>query len=267
MNSPLKIIKSFCLLFFSFFFLISFAEAATCGSANGTSTPAAPTTNLCSDGSLPHVDISGNSWAWTCGTTPCRAIDINAAYKSQFNATEMPTYTGSGSSPTTADIWLQYFCFSGFPTGLIAYQQYDLVSCSYGTMGSHGGCTSCVMSKYTIRKKGPTNGSCGSANGKNYAYNITSYGSDTQCASGTSTNTAFPAQGSSTSWTCSGSNGGSSANCSARRAAAPVNGRCGSSSNFCTAGTLLDTTDTAQNYTWTCLGLNGGANASCSIPK
>ncbi|MFA6348505.1 MAG: hypothetical protein WCX30_03700, partial [Candidatus Paceibacterota bacterium] len=197
----------------------------------------------------------------------------------------------------------------------------------------------------------PSNGSCGPA-AKSYAYNATSY-SGSQCSSGTASSSAFPAQGSSTSWDCSGTFTGYSVHCSASRAAAPVagvcnpthyncntgtsinnlqggaswawqcrglnggstancsqsfpsctynygswgacingtktrtatatnapcigtpvtsqscasNGVCGSSNNSCTAGTLLDTTDTAQNYTWTCLGLNGGANASCSIPK
>ncbi|MFA6348521.1 MAG: hypothetical protein WCX30_03795, partial [Candidatus Paceibacterota bacterium] len=90
------------------------------------------------------------------------------------------------------------------------------------------------------------------------------------------TNTAFPAQGSSTSWTCSGSNGGSSANCSASRAAAPVNGVCGSSNNqnftsaptanFCSLGTASAISGSGP-WTWTCNGSNGGSTANCSANK
>jgi len=65
-------------------------------------------------------------------------------------------------------------------------------------------------------------GSCGTANGKTYPYSASSYGSDTQCASGTSTNTAFPAAGGSVSWVCNGINGGTnSGTCSASRGATP----------------------------------------------
>jgi len=73
----------------------------------------------------------------------------------------------------------------------------------------------------------PINGSCGSgagyANGKTYAFGTSGYAPDVQCAAGTPSNTAFPAAGSSVSWTCNGQNGGSpSPSCSAAQAGAPV---------------------------------------------
>jgi len=279
MNKPLKIINTLCLSFFSVFFLISFAEAASCGSANGSSTVVAPTSNLCSDGSSPYVLASGNYWTWSCGSTSCSATDPNAPYKSQFAATEMPSYTGNGYSPDTAVVWLQWYCDWGFPTTVSTFQNYTQVACEYGA-GQHGGCIGCVMSKFTIKKKTltPVNGSCGSANGKTYAYNVTGYGSDTQCSVGSSSNTAFPAQGGSTSWTCSGSNGGSSASCWASRssAPAPVNGSCGSAnggvfssaptSGFCNSGTFSGLSGSGP-WSWTCSGSNGGSTASCSASK
>ena len=66
------------------------------------------------------------------------------------------------------------------------------------------------------------NWTCGTANTKAYTYDITTYWSDTQCGNGTASNTAFPAQWGSASWTCSGTNGWSaSVTCSASRASPP----------------------------------------------
>ena len=76
---------------------------------------------------------------------------------------------------------------------------------------------------------GPTNvscvsnavaGICGSANGYTYPNGSSSYSPYTQCSSGSSSNGTFPSAGSTTYWTCSGSNGGSaSPTCSASQAA------------------------------------------------
>lgn len=63
----------------------------------------------------------------------------------------------------------------------------------------------------------PTNGQCGTANGKAYTFAQTSYGSDAQCSTGASSNTAFPLIGSTVNWSCTGTNGGSSVACSASR--------------------------------------------------
>ncbi|MDR0650755.1 MAG: hypothetical protein LBG59_05135 [Candidatus Peribacteria bacterium] len=74
-------------------------------------------------------------------------------------------------------------------------------------------------------------------------------------------------------WTCNGSNGGTTANCSANK---KVNGVCGSAngtnitaaptSNLCSVGTA-STVSGSGPWTWTCAGLNGGTNASCSANK
>ncbi|MCK9578770.1 hypothetical protein M0R01_04780, partial [bacterium] len=114
---------------------------------------------------------------------------------------------------------------------------------------------------------------CGTANSKTYTYDVTGYGSDTQCSSGSSSNTAFPTQGGSVNWTCSGQNGGSaSGTCTASRAAAPVNGVCGSkhqttvssgslnsgSSGLCSIGPVSNFQIFNGNYWWKCEGSNGG---------
>lgn len=130
------------------------------------------------------------------------------------------------------------------------------------------------------RNSAPINGQGGTANGKIYAYDAAGYGSDTQCSVGTSTNTAFPEQGATVSWTCSGVNGGSDFICVASRSLAPVNGVCGTAngveilaaptgSALCSKG--VPSKDPASvggiGYEWTCVGQNGGINSSCSAPR
>jgi hypothetical protein len=71
-------------------------------------------------------------------------------------------------------------------------------------------------------------------------------------------------------WTCEGSNGGATANCSAK---IEINGACGSAnkedffteptSDLCTAGTASKVTGKGP-WDWTCGGANGGATAHCS---
>ncbi|MDP1709317.1 MAG: hypothetical protein Q8L21_00310, partial [Candidatus Komeilibacteria bacterium] len=67
---------------------------------------------------------------------------------------------------------------------------------------------------------------CGTANNHTYAYTDTGWGSYTFCNRGLATpsSPSFPTTGGSTSWTCSGGGYSGTANCSASRACAPVNG-------------------------------------------
>jgi len=82
---------------------------------------------------------------------------------------------------------------------------------------SSGSSSTCSAS----REQGPA-GTCGTANGKNYDYNETGYGSDTQCSTGRTSNTNFPSPGEQVSWYCK-AEGGNSPTCSATR----VGGICG----------------------------------------
>jgi len=86
-------------------------------------------------------------------------------------------------------------------------------SIAWTCVGANGGTTaSCSAS----RKSAPINGSCGTAN-KNYSLTKTSYGTDTFCITGTTDpiTPIFPELNIPTSWTCVGSNGGTTASCSA----------------------------------------------------
>jgi prepilin-type N-terminal cleavage/methylation domain-containing protein len=111
-----------------------------------------------------------------------------------------PSVTNSYTTPTAT-------CISGNPSVVTGTGPWTW-TCS----GIYGGSASgeCLVNK-------SINGTCGSANGKLYEYNVISYGSDTQCSIGNSSNTSFPAQGQTVNWTCSGVYGGTGSSCSASR--------------------------------------------------
>ncbi|MDD4410052.1 MAG: hypothetical protein PHW52_05380, partial [Candidatus Pacebacteria bacterium] len=87
-----------------------------------------------------------------------------------------------------------------------------------------------VLSKYSkskvsvcVKTLEVINGQCGSAN-KSYSYASSSYGGDSFCSVGISSpiTPAFPALGATVSWACSGSNGGTTASCSAKHLAGTI---------------------------------------------
>ncbi|HOB66686.1 Ig domain-containing protein [Ottowia sp.] len=111
-----------------------------------------------------------------------------------------------------------------------------------------------------------TAGSCGTANGTTLS---AAPSGAALCAAGT----ASAVTGSGPwSWSCTGTNGGSTASCSASVAA--TNGSCGSAngvatmtppaSNLCSAGTASALSGSGP-WTWSCAG-NGGTTATCNAP-
>ena len=117
----------------------------------------------------------------------------------------------------------------------------------------------------------PINGQCGSANGGSYSSAPTSG----LCNSGTASSPYV--SGSYWRWTCTGSNGGSTASCYATKTAAPINGQCGSAnggsyssaptSGLCNSGTASSPYVSGSYWVWTCTGSNGGSTASCYATK
>jgi hypothetical protein len=137
-------------------------------------------------------------------------------------------------------------------------------SCTYATWSLYATlATSTTPSGGTI-----VTGACGSSNGAT----LTSTPSANLCSSGTAS--AIGGAGP-WSWTCAGSNGGTTATCSALKAtsAQAVNGACGSSNgasltsapttNLCSVGTASAVSGSGP-WLWNCAGSNGGSTASCS---
>lgn len=102
------------------------------------------------------------------------------------------------------------------------------------------------------RSAPPVNGSCGTANGKTYASSATSYGLDTQCAAGSSNNSAFPSAWGSESWTCAWSNGWSNASCSASRAAYTCQWTVPSNASLCAWDDTWLSADTTRSVANSC---------------
>ena len=117
--------------------------------------------------------------------------------------------------------------------------------------GLHGGTTAqnCQIAK-------PVNGACNNAQ-KN------------GCTTGTANDSAVPDTSTHYKWSCTGSNGGTTANNCQK--AKPVNGACNNSQrNGCSSGTANDNAvpDTDTHYKWSCVGSNGGTTATnCQTAK
>ncbi|MFA5169686.1 MAG: type II secretion system protein [Candidatus Paceibacterota bacterium] len=188
---------------------------------------------------------NGNSYPIESGCTigSCTTLDpaLSSLLPQNLNGTY--TYESDGSSFSVSSILSSGYAYS-----------YDSVTNSFTT-------------------EEPTAGSCGTAS-KTYLYTETTYGSDTFCIQGTAnpSSPSFPELGSSTNWTCPGSNGGTTANCTASRGATPTSGSCGTKdgkyasiepteTQACLTGTITNMTGT---YSWTCAGSNGGDSPSCA---
>lgn len=119
-----------------------------------------------------------------------------------------------------------------------------------------------------------TNGSCGASANQTLSSVPTSLCNAGSASSVTTTDSSYI-------WSCTGSNGGTTASCtSSKTVVTPtpvaVNGSCGTSanktlssvptSNLCTTGTASSVTS-GTNYSWSCTGSNGGTTASCTSSK
>jgi len=132
----------------------------------------------------------------------------------------------------------------------------------------------------------PINGSCSTTRVKSFLFTDNAWPSEsTYCSSGTVSLPApnFPSAGSSVSWVCNSSTGGSpSPTCTASRASAPMNGECNNlvakeynflenfpSSGFCLSGVadpLIPLSPLAgASTTWHCDSINGGNPSSNCI--
>jgi hypothetical protein len=117
----------------------------------------------------------------------------------------------------------------------------------------------------TLKIDAPVNGQCGSANGKA----VSSAPTSGLCSLGTAS--AVTGTGP-WYWSCAGSNGGTTASCSAPFSPAPINGQCGPANGvaastapttgLCSVGLASSVTGTGP-WNWSCAGSNGGTTASC----
>jgi hypothetical protein len=206
-----------------------------------------------------YVYFSGYSISGTVHAGSASGPPIAGATVSVFDARGDDPYTTTDAAGafTLNHVSAGTYTFSVFANG---YNQY--IVNPYVVTGSQTGLN------IVLTSSAPVNGACGTANGGTFPYqpNTTDL-----CSAGTPS--AVSGNGP-WSWSCLGSNGGTTATCSANRTPAPGDGACGSSnltpfaiapdSNLCTSGTPSAVTGTGP-WNWTCVGTSG-TNASCSSP-
>jgi len=252
-----------------------------CGSANNRTSNAKPTANLCLDGSTPTVLGSG-PWTWSCAGS-------NNGSTASCSAPKVATWPTCGSFAISA-------ATSTSPALQATRDTTQL--CSTGTYGNVSGWNgdgnwywSCVNSSNntswcfrprTANSPVATDGACGSAN--NSSRDMAPVTDAQFCLSGSKQN--FNPVGTPTNswtWTCSATNGGQPASCSANKLGQARNGACGSADNqplsttpsgssaLCNYGSPSDVTFTPNNlsgtYSWSCNGTGGGIPDTCQAPK
>jgi hypothetical protein len=240
----------------------------------------------------------GSTVSWTCQGTAggtnatCTATRI-AGTGCGPGTTPPTTYPYTGSVSSTVDIYNLDLCIAGTTpsgaavklTGTGGY--YVTLSSVAGTTVSWN-CNAGGGASVSCTAKRATNGACGEAQATYLYTGSSTIISSNMCLAGNASPTSVTlaaAGGSTVSWTCQGTAGGTNATCTATRAA-PVYAACGSaatnypfdglqtiiSSNMCSPGSPNPTSVTlaaARNSTiiWTCKGAGGGTDANNCTAK
>jgi hypothetical protein len=243
-------------------------QTCSCGTANGVSIATAPTTGLCGGGynssyiSSVTYSATDNEWHWIC-TGPSNGGYCDCSAPKMIDGV---CGAAAGNYAEGDTSFAGTFCSSGnlFPVTTPTFPEAGATT-NWFCQGINSGAN--VLCSANRAK----NGVCGDAV-RNFAYNEDGYGTYNQCSSGIASNTAFPEQGSSITWTCSGTNGGvASSDCTATRDSPPPDGICGASnagkfdhpptSDLCSQGSPSVVVLFNNTFVWFC---TGGATATCS---
>ena len=197
--------------------------SGTCGTSNNTTVSTAPTTNLCSTGTASSVSGSG-PWSWTCagsngGTTASCSAQINLSQTTNYLLTTSVSGNGSISSAPVG-ISCGVNCLASFASGAsVTLTATSAVGSIF--IGWNGSCTGtgpCTVLMDAAKNVGATfavastsiNGTCGSSNNTT----VSTAPITNLCSTGIAS--AVGGSGPWT-WSCAGSNGGTTASCSAQR--------------------------------------------------
>ncbi len=269
-----------------------------CGASNGTNRSSAPSTGLCNAGNATSVTYGSNKWNWSCqginsGTTAsCVSYEIvNGACGTAHGVTvASPPSSGlcaagnassvGGANPYTwscngLNSGSSISCSSGAPTTVNGVCSSTAGACSTGSVTGDNGQTACGTTRTWSCAGGGipvgTTASCSKANAAcvpvvDGACGASAGSCSAGSASGDNNHTAC---GTTRTWSCTGSGGGTTASCSVSNGACVpvVNGACSSTAGACSAGTASgDNNQTAcgTTRTWSCTGSGGGTTASCS---
>ncbi|MBI4086698.1 hypothetical protein HY416_01815 [Candidatus Kaiserbacteria bacterium] len=243
----------------------------------------------CEGGSVSLNNIEGSTeWTWVCSGSggaethascsepkpPTVVLTAVPACLMQgelvdvtWNVTSGTPGSGDGinmyKSTGTGDVYVTEDSTGGTDTGTLSFNTVDVSPGMYffryvfrfNGGGSFGGQSNSVMVVAQGESCGPVNGACRPEPDTHY-----------ECAPGsTSANNVVSSTG--WTWTCNGSNGGTSASCSEPIGPPVVNGKCNATHYQCDAGTSVNNIGGASGpWSWNCVGSNGGTTASCSEP-
>ena len=188
------------------FDILATAIDGVCGTANGGTFTTAPATNLCATGTASAVSGSG-PWTWTCSGS-AGGSDANCSANIQtYNLTYSAGTGGSISGATSQNVphGGSGTAITVTPDSGYSFTQWSDASTDNPRIDVN------VMADITVQAQftqNPVDGVCGTANGGTF----TTAPATNLCATGTAS--AVNGSGPWT-WTCSGSAGGSDANCSA----------------------------------------------------
>jgi hypothetical protein len=227
-----------------------------CGTSSGGIYTIAPSLFLCSAGTATSVSGAG-PWSWSCtGSGGGTAAQCTA----QLKQTVVNGQCGASSGGTYTTMPTSNLCTMGTASPITGSGPWN-----WSCIGSNGGTTTQCFAQL---QQTAVNGGCGSAN--NAA--VTTKPTANLCSTGTASSVVGAGPW---TWSCAGSGGGTTAQCSAPLSAAVLDGVCGSANNFavaaiptanlCSKGTAT-TVSGAGPWSWSCTGLNGGTTASCSAP-
>ena len=228
-----------------------------CGGDSGSTLAATAPTNLCTAGTASAVTGSGHPWSWTCtgsngGSTASCSATIQT-YSLTFNTDGNGTLSGnvsqtvdySGTSePVTATpnggySFLNWTGTNGFVTSTANPLTLNNVTSSQ-----------IITANFSAT---PVNGACGTDNGQT----LTAMAPTKLCATGNPS--AVGGSGHPWTWTCDGSNGGSTTSCSATIQTYTL------TFNTDGNGTLSGTTSQTIDYGASASPVTGNANSGYSF--
>jgi hypothetical protein len=168
----------------------------------------------------------------------------------------------TSSQPATA-LCLPGGNLKSLPTAYLTY------GWTWQCKGLNGGSDTNCYSYLSGPPANPVNGVCGSDNNGTFSSSPPASG---LCSAGTPSSVSGGSSTGKWNWSCYGSNGGTTANCSANYSSV-INGACGSDNgqsfpslsstdpNLCSPGTVYNFATTSAGWSWYCNGSGGGTNS------
>jgi len=235
-----------------------------CGTSHNSNSYTEPTSNFCSDGTIPTVSVSSTGWTWSCpgsylgSSVTCianKSVDGTCGTAVKTTATAYADSATSFGSDT--------ICNTGTPSKTVSFPAKG-GSDSWDCLGLYDGLSTTDSACKTYHS---ANGVCGTSSNGNYylSSEITA-----PCESGTATISGSGSPTGYFTWSCPPIYSGTSTSCTANL---KVDGVCGSSglytslsSGVCSSGTSVNFSGGSSGpWSWSCAGLNGGGSSGiCS---